>query len=46
MEYDEMAIERRDNDKQLEEMRAQIDEIERKVGFVVVSSIACLKLLL
>ena len=32
-EYEEMSLERRDNDKQVEEMRADADEIERKVGF-------------
>ncbi|KAH8108199.1 Nuf2 family-domain-containing protein [Cristinia sonorae] len=30
-EYEEMSVERRDNDKQVEEMRAQADEIERKM---------------
>ncbi|TCD67660.1 kinetochore-associated Ndc80 complex subunit nuf2 [Steccherinum ochraceum] len=31
-EYEEMAIERRDNDRQVEDMRAQADEIERKMA--------------
>lgn len=31
-EYEEMAIERRDNDKQVEELRAEADEIERKMA--------------
>lgn len=31
-EYEEMAIERRDNDKHVEEMRAEADEVERKVS--------------
>lgn len=31
-EYEEMAVERRDNDKQVEEMRAEADDVERKVG--------------
>ena len=31
-EYEEMAVERRDNDRQVEELRAEADEIERKVG--------------
>lgn len=30
-EYDEMVIERRDNDKQLEELRREADNIEAKV---------------
>lgn len=30
-EYDEMAIERRDNDKQMEELRAEADEVETNV---------------
>lgn len=32
-EYEEMVIERRDNDKQVEELRAEAVEIERKVSF-------------
>ncbi|CDO69122.1 hypothetical protein BN946_scf185042.g24 [Trametes cinnabarina] len=31
-EYEEMSVERRDNDRQVEELRAEADEIERKVG--------------
>ncbi|CCM06381.1 uncharacterized protein FIBRA_08640 [Fibroporia radiculosa] len=31
-EYEEMAVERRDNDKQVEELRAEADEIERKMA--------------
>lgn len=30
-EYDEMVVERRDNDKQLEELRREADNIEAKV---------------
>lgn len=30
-EYDEMAEERKDNDRQVEELRAAADDIERKV---------------
>lgn len=30
-EYDEMAVERRDNDKQVEELRADAIEVEKKV---------------
>ena len=30
-EYEEMAVERRDNDRQVEELRAEADDIERKV---------------
>ena len=30
-EYDEMAEERKDNDRQVEELRGQADDIERKV---------------
>jgi predicted RNase H-like nuclease (RuvC/YqgF family) len=31
-EYDEMAIERRENDKQVEELRGEANELETKVG--------------
>ncbi|KAH9901654.1 Nuf2 family-domain-containing protein [Cubamyces lactineus] len=31
-EYEEMAVERRDNDRQVEELRAEADEIERKMA--------------
>jgi hypothetical protein len=31
-EYDEMAVERRDNDKQVEELRAEADDVETKVS--------------
>ncbi|RDB21520.1 putative kinetochore protein NUF2 [Hypsizygus marmoreus] len=31
-EYDEMAIERRDNDKQMEELRADANEVEKKMA--------------
>lgn len=31
-EYEEMAVERRDNDRQVEELRGEADEIERKVS--------------
>ncbi|GLB35199.1 putative nuf2 family protein [Lyophyllum shimeji] len=31
-EYDEMAIERRDNDKQVEELRAEANEVEKKMA--------------
>ena len=31
-EYEEMSVERRDNDRQVEELRAEADEIERKVS--------------
>lgn len=34
-EYEEMAVERRDNDRQVEELRAEADEIERKVCLTV-----------
>lgn len=34
-EYEEMSVERRDNDKQVEELRAEADEIERNVGHQV-----------
>ena len=30
-EYEEMSVERRDNDRQVEELRAEENEIERKV---------------
>ena len=30
-EYEEMSVERRDNDRQVEELRAEANEIERKV---------------
>ena len=30
-EYDEMVVDRRDNDKQVEELRTEADEVERKV---------------
>lgn len=30
-EYDEMAVERRDNDRQVEELRADANEVEKKV---------------
>lgn len=35
-EYEEMAVERRDNDKQVEELRAEADEIERKVYLIMI----------
>ncbi|KAI8998922.1 Nuf2 family-domain-containing protein [Trametes punicea] len=31
-EYEEMSVERRDNDRQVEELRAEADEIERKMA--------------
>ncbi|KAH9951445.1 Nuf2 family-domain-containing protein [Amylocystis lapponica] len=31
-EYEEMSLERRDNDKQVEELRADADEVERKMA--------------
>ncbi|KAI1790724.1 Nuf2 family-domain-containing protein [Ganoderma leucocontextum] len=31
-EYEEMAVERRDNDRQVEELRGEADEIERKMA--------------
>ncbi|KAG6816946.1 hypothetical protein H0H87_001461 [Tephrocybe sp. NHM501043] len=31
-EYDQMAVERRDNDKQVEELRAEANEVERKMA--------------
>ncbi|KAI0798117.1 Nuf2 family-domain-containing protein [Abortiporus biennis] len=31
-EYEEMAVERRDNDRQVEEMRAEADDVERKMA--------------
>ena len=33
-EYEEMAVERRDNDRQVEELRAEAEEIERRVRVV------------
>lgn len=30
-EYEEMAIDRRDNDRQVEEMRVEAEDVERKV---------------
>jgi chromosome segregation ATPase len=35
-EYERMDIERRDNDKQVEELREEADEIEAKVCFRVI----------
>jgi kinetochore protein Nuf2 len=35
-EYDEMAIERKENDKEIEELRAKADEIEDKVCIIFV----------
>ena len=32
-EYQEMVVERRDNDRQVEELRGEADEIERKVSY-------------
>ena len=32
-EYEEMSVERRDNDRQVEELRAEADEIERQVHY-------------
>lgn len=34
-EYDEMALERRDNDKQMEELRSESLEIETKVEILI-----------
>ena len=31
-QYDEMSVEQRDNDRQVEELRTEADEIERKVS--------------
>lgn len=37
-EYEEMVLERRDNDKQVEAVRGEADDIERKVGWFCQSS--------
>jgi hypothetical protein len=34
-----MAIERRDNDKQVEELRAEADQIESKVNFMLLVTV-------
>ena len=36
-----MAVERRDNDRQVEELRAEADEIERKVDRLLMHSLRC-----
>ena len=37
-EYDEMVSERRDNEKQVEELRGEADEIETKVGALLAAT--------
>jgi hypothetical protein len=44
-EYDEMAIERRDNDKQVEEIRGEANELEKKVTSPLLSSVGVLIIL-
>jgi kinetochore protein Nuf2 len=41
-EYDEMVVERRDNDKQVEELRGEADAVESKVCFATTNVIVLL----
>jgi kinetochore protein Nuf2 len=37
LEYDEMVVERKENDKQIEEVRVEADQVESKVDAATLS---------